>query len=184
VNVTSLAIPDVRLFEPKVFTDERGFFYESYNQQQFEQHIRADNPFVQDNHVHSNQGVLRGLHYQVAPMAQGKLIRVIYGTVFDVVVDLRQQSEFFGRWLGIVLSAEQHQQLWIPAGFAHGYYTLSERSECLYKTTNYYTPSAERSIAWDDPQLAIDWPLLAQQSPILSVKDRCAEAFVNADYFV
>jgi dTDP-4-dehydrorhamnose 3,5-epimerase len=170
MKATPLNIPDVILIEPKVFGDERGYFYESFNQALFNQAIGYDVQFVQDNHSKSQKGVLRGLHYQLPPKAQGKLVRVIQGEVFDVAVDIRQGSPTFGQWVGEILSAENKRQLWIPEGFAHGFITLSETAEFLYKTTDYYAPEYERCIAWNDPKIGINWPL--DQAPILSSKDQ------------
>ena len=169
MKATRLAIPDVVLLEPRVFGDDRGFFYESYNRQAFREATGLDPDFVQDNHSRSVQGVLRGLHYQLPPKAQGKLVRVVAGEVFDVAVDIRKGSPTFGRWVGEVLSAGNKRQLWIPPGFAHGFLTLSESAEFLYKTTDSYSPQHERCIRWDDRQIAIDWPLPG--SPALSAKD-------------
>lgn len=169
MKVTPLVIPDVLLIEPKVFGDDRGFFYESFNQQAFKDATGLDVRFVQDNHSKSAKNVLRGLHYQVPPKAQGKLVRVIAGEVFDVAVDIRQGSSTFGKWVCEVLSAENKRQLWMPPGFAHGFLVLSEMAEFLYKTTEYYSPEAERCILWNDPVLAIEWPLAGE--PILSSKD-------------
>jgi len=151
-------IPEVLLFEPKVFGDERGFFFESFNHLQFEKAVGYAVTFVQDNHSKSSQGVLRGLHYQAAPHAQGKLVRCISGEVYDVAVDIRPDSPDFGRWVGVHLSAENKRQLWIPAGFAHGFVTLSETAEFLYKTTDYYHPESEGAIIWNDSDLNIIWP--------------------------
>lgn len=164
------AIPDVILFEPKVFGDERGFFFESFNAREFAKATGLEAQFVQDNHSRSRQGVLRGLHYQLAPKAQGKLVRVIEGEVFDVAVDIRRGSPTFGQWVGEFLSAENKRQLWIPAGFAHGFAVLSENAEFLYKTTDYWSPEHERCIRWDDPTLAIPWPVPG--APLVSDKDR------------
>ena len=157
--VTATAIPDVLLIEPKVFGDERGFFFESFNACAFAQATGLDLAFVQDNHSKSAKNVLRGLHYQLPPKAQGKLVRVVHGEVFDVAVDLRKGSKTFGRWIGQILSAQNKQQLWIPPGFAHGFLTLSETAEFLYKTTDYYSPAQERCLLWNDPALGIEWPL-------------------------
>jgi len=173
MKVTPTAIPDVLILEPKVFGDERGFFFESYNAKAFEQATGLKGEFVQDNHSKSAKNVLRGLHYQVAPKAQGKLVRVVQGEVFDVAVDLRKGSKSFGQWVGQILSAQNRQQLWIPPGFAHGFLTLSESAEFLYKTTDYYSPEHERSLLWNDPALGIDWPL--DGSPILAAKDAAAK---------
>ncbi|WP_265612285.1 dTDP-4-dehydrorhamnose 3,5-epimerase, partial [Aeromonas salmonicida] len=158
MNVINTSIPEVLIFEPQVFGDERGFFFESFNYQKFEEAVGHQVKFIQDNHSRSSQGVLRGLHYQLPPHAQGKLVRCIVGEVFDVAVDIREQSPTFGQWVGVTLSAENKRQLWIPEGFAHGFLTLSTAAEILYKTTNYYQPSHERSIIWNDNVLAIKWP--------------------------
>ena len=158
MQATRLAIPEVVLLQPKVFADERGFFYESFNQQRFEAAIGRSVAFVQDNHSCSAKGVLRGLHYQVQ-QAQGKLVRVVAGEVFDVAVDLRAGSKTFGQWVGELLSAENKRQLWVPEGFAHGFLVLSDSAEALYKTTDYYAPQHERCLQWNDAQVAIDWPL-------------------------
>ena len=169
MKATPLAIPDVILLEPRVFGDDRGFFFESYNRQAFREATGVDPDFVQDNHSRSVKGVLRGLHYQLPPKAQGKLVRVTVGEVFDVAVDIRPGSATFGKWVGEVLSAENKRQMWIPPGFAHGFLTLSETAEFLYKTTDYYSPEHERCIRWDDPTLRIQWPLSGL--PSLSSKD-------------
>lgn len=163
-------IPEVKIIEPKVFGDERGFFFESFNQQQFEAAVGYPVNFVQDNHSKSSKGVLRGLHYQLPPHAQGKLVRCVVGEVFDVAVDIRKSSPTFGQWVGVHLSADNKRQLWIPEGFAHGFVTLSETAEFLYKTTNYYAPQSEGSIRWDDPQVGIEWPIEGEVS--LSNKDK------------
>jgi dTDP-4-dehydrorhamnose 3,5-epimerase len=176
--VTATAIPDVLLIEPRVFGDERGFFFESFNACAFAQATGLDVAFVQDNHSKSAKNVLRGLHYQLAPKVQGKLVRVVQGEVFDVAVDLRKGSKTFGQWVGQVLSAQNKQQLWIPPGFAHGFLTLSDTAEFLYKTTDYYSPEHERSLLWNDPALAIDWPL--EGEPILAAKDAMAMPFATA----
>ncbi len=181
MKATRLAIPDVVLLEPKVFGDERGFFYESFNEQLFLELTGADVRFVQDNHSRSERNVLRGLHYQLPPKAQGKLVRVVVGEVFDVAVDIRRESPTFGKWVGEILSADNKRQLWIPAGFAHGFLVLSEGAEFLYKATDYYAPQLERCIAWDDPELRIAWPL--QNEPVLSVKDRVGVSLTFAEYF-
>jgi len=171
VKATKLSISDVILLEPDVFGDERGFFYESFNQKTFEAAVGFSPPmFVQDNHSKSTKGVLRGLHYQLPPKAQAKLVRVVQGEVFDVVVDIRKNSTTFGQWVGEVLSAENKKQLWIPAGFAHGFYTLSDAAEFLYKTTEYYSPEQERCILWNDPDIGIDWQL--KNDPMLARKDK------------
>ena len=178
-TVTPTAIPDVLVLEPKVFGDARGFFYESFNQRDFEQATGLQGiHFVQDNHSKSSRGVLRGLHYQVPPHAQGKLVRVVQGAVFDVAVDIRRSSPTFGRWVGVELSETNHRQLWIPPGFAHGFLTLTETAEFLYKTTDYYAPAHERSIRWDDPTLAIEWPQLSLPVQV-STKDQQAFAFAQ-----
>jgi dTDP-4-dehydrorhamnose 3,5-epimerase len=169
MKVTPTRIPDVLLLEPKVFGDERGFFFESFNQKAFDDAVGREIVFVQDNHSKSSKSVLRGLHYQVPPKAQGKLVRVVQGAVFDVAVDIRKGSATYGQWVGEVLSAENKRQMWIPPGLAHGFLTLSETAEFLYKTTDYYAPELERSIRWDDPTLAIQWPL--EEEPKLSGKD-------------
>lgn len=153
MNVIKTEIPDVLIFEPKVFGDERGFFFESFNQKVFEEAVGRKVEFVQDNHSKSSKGVLRGLHYQLEPYAQGKLVRCVVGEVFDVAVDIRKSSSTFGKWVGVNLSAENKRQLWIPEGFAHGFITLSNIAEFIYKTTQFYNPSFERVIAWDDPVL-------------------------------
>lgn len=176
-----LAIPDVFLITPKVYSDERGFFYESFNARLFNELTGLQPHFVQDNHSRSLKGVLRGLHYQLPPYTQGKLVRAVQGEVFDVAVDIRRSSPTFGKWVGVVLSAQNHNQLWIPPGFAHGFVTLSETSEFIYKTTNFYTAQSERCIAWDDPQIAIEWPI--DFEPILSAKDQLGEALEQADLF-
>jgi len=181
MQAVRLAIPDVVLLTPKVFGDDRGFFYESFNARAFEAATGLNPDFVQDNHSRSVKGVLRGLHYQLAPHAQGKLVRVVQGEVFDVAVDIRRASPTFGQWVGAVLSAENKNQLWIPPGFAHGFVTLSDTAEFLYKTTDVYSPECERCIAWDDPTIAIDWPI--DYAPSLSVKDQLGVALTEADVF-
>jgi dTDP-4-dehydrorhamnose 3,5-epimerase len=180
VNVTACDIPDVLIIEPDVFGDERGFFYESFNARAFAEQTGVTAQFVQDNHSRSQKGVLRGLHYQVEH-AQGKLVRVALGEVLDVAVDIRRSSPTFGQWVGIHLSAQNARQLWIPPGFAHGFVVLSEHAEFLYKTTDYYTPSAERCIRWDDADLGIDWGL--SDTPKLSAKDQDGKRFKDADLF-
>jgi len=159
MKATPLAIPEVILFEPTIFTDERGFFFESFNHKKFEEAVGYGVNFVQDNHSKSTKGVLRGLHYQLPPKAQGKLVRVTQGEVFDVAVDIRKNSPTFGKWVGEKLSAENKKQLWVPEGFAHGFLTLSDTAEFLYKVTNYYSPETEQSIRWDDPLISVKWPL-------------------------
>jgi dTDP-4-dehydrorhamnose 3,5-epimerase len=174
-------IPDVLILEPKVFGDDRGFFFESFNRKQLEAAVGRPLEFVQDNHSLSQRGVLRGLHYQL-PKPQAKLVRVVRGEVFDVVVDLRRASPTFGRWAGEVLSAENKRQLWIPEGFAHGFVVLSEVAEFLYKTTEYWYPEHERCIRWDDPSLGIEWPSSAD-APIISPKDAAGLSFADAPVF-
>ena len=171
MKVTPLKIPDVKLIEPDVFDDERGFFYESFNQQKFNEAIGENITFVQDNHSKSSKGVLRGLHYQEEPFAQGKLVRVIAGEVFDVAVDVRKDSPTYGQWVAEVLSAENKKQLWIPEGFAHGFLTLSYAAEFLYKTTNYYSEKHEINHAYNDSKFQIDWPIHKINKIILSDKD-------------
>ena len=169
MKVTSLKIPDVKLIEPDVFEDERGFFYESFNQQKFNEAIGENITFVQDNHSKSSKGVLRGLHYQEEPFAQGKLVRVVVGEIFDVAVDIRKDSSTHGQWVSEILSAENKKQLWIPGGFAHGFLTLSNEAEFLYKTTDFYNKEAERLIHWNKNDFDIKWPFL--KNIILSDKD-------------
>lgn len=169
-------IPDVWIIEPRVFGDERGFFFESFNEKSFNAATGNSLPFVQDNHSKSVKGVLRGLHYQLRPRAQGKLVRVVQGEVFDVAVDIRKESPTCGQWVAEILSAENKRQLWIPPGFAHGFLTLSDTAEFLYKTTDYWSPEHERAILWNDPMLGIDWPLNGRQ-PTLAAKDAAAEGF-------
>jgi dTDP-4-dehydrorhamnose 3,5-epimerase len=181
MNVTPTALADVWLIEPKVFGDARGFFFESYNRQTFNAATGLNVDFVQDNHSKSTRGVLRGLHYQLPPRAQGKLVRVVQGEVFDVAVDIRKSSPTFGRWVGDILSAENKRQLWIPPGFAHGFVTLSDTAEFLYKTTDTYAPAYERCIRWDDPAIGIDWGLDAP--PLVSAKDAVGSAFADAEVF-
>ncbi|MDB6142804.1 MAG: dTDP-4-dehydrorhamnose 3,5-epimerase [Pseudomonas sp.] len=180
MNVIASELPGVLILEPKVFGDERGFFYESFNARGFEQATGIKAEFVQDNHSRSQKGVLRGLHYQLEH-TQGKLVRVTAGEVLDVAVDIRRSSPNFGRWASVRLSAENNRQLWIPEGFAHGFLVLSDYAEFLYKTTDYYTPSAERCIRWDDPDLGIDWQLTA--APALSAKDQNGKSLEEADVF-
>jgi len=180
IKLIPTPIPDVLLIEPKVFEDERGFFLESYQKEQF---IEAGIPFefVQDNHSKSQQGILRGLHYQVR-QPQGKLVRVVLGEVFDVVVDIRRDSPTFGKWAGDYLSAGNKRMLWVPPGFAHGFYVTSPEAEVLYKATDYYAPQWERTIAWDDPDIRIDWPTNGR-SPILSAKDQAGSSLKEAEIF-
>lgn len=181
MKVTPTAIPEVLVIEPKVFGDARGFFYESFNQGAFDEAVGQHVEFVQDNHSRSAQGVLRGLHYQIQ-QPQGKLVRVVRGSVYDVAVDIRRASPTFGRWVGVELSESNHTQLWVPAGFAHGFLVLSEGAEFLYKTTDYYAPAHERCIAWNDPALAIDWPAI-DGAPKLSAKDAAGMTLDAADLF-
>lgn len=181
MHAIPLAIPEVFLFTPKVFGDDRGFFYESYNAPIFAEVTGLQPNFVQDNHSRSTKGVLRGLHYQLPPHAQGKLVRVVQGEVFDVAVDIRRSSPTFGKWVGAVLSADNKQQLWIPPGFAHGFVTLSDTAEFLYKTTDLYSPRSERCIAWDDPEVGIEWPI--DFTPSLSGKDQLGVALADAELF-
>jgi len=180
MQFTRLAIPEVLLIEPRVFGDDRGFFYESFHHARFEEAVGRQVNFVQDNHSKSAHNVLRGLHYQMR-QTQGKLVRVVAGSVFDVAVDLRRSSPTFGQWVGEVLSAENKMQLWVPEGFAHGFVVLSESAEFVYKTTDYYAPEHERCIVWNDPTLAIDWPL--QSAPLVSGKDEKGLRFTIAEMF-
>ena len=181
MNVIRTAIPEVVLIEPKVFGDARGFFVESFNQKAFKDATGTNRQFVQDNHSRSAQGVLRGLHYQIQ-QPQGKLVRVVRGAVIDVAVDIRKSSPTFGQWVAEELSEDNHRQLWVPPGFAHGFVVLSEMAEFLYKTTDYYAPAFERCIAWDDPTLAIDWKLSGRQ-PLLSAKDAQGLPLATAELF-
>lgn len=180
MNIVRTDIPDVLIIEPKVFGDSRGFFFESFNQRQFEQLTGFVPRFVQDNHSRSARGVLRGLHYQIQ-QPQGKLVRVIAGEVFDVCVDMRRSSPTFGKSVCVSLSAENHRQLWIPPGFAHGFLVTSESADFVYKTTDYYAPEHERAVLWNDPTLAIAWPL--QGEPLLSVKDKAGIPLAQAETF-
>ncbi len=180
MKATQLSIPDVYLFEPRVFGDERGFFFESFNKRQFEQAIGKKIAFVQSNHSRSAKHVLRGLHYQIK-QPQGKLVRVITGEVFDVAVDIRRSSPTFGQWVGEILSADNKKQLWLPAGFAHGFVVLSDYAEFLYDTTDYWAPEHERCIIWNDPSLAINWPV--EVKPVLSEKDAQGEPFKTAEVY-
>ena len=181
MQTTRLAIPDAVLIEPKVFGDARGFFYESFNQRAFNEATGTDYQFVQDNHSRSSKGVLRGLHYQIQ-QPQGKLVRVVRGSVFDVAVDLRKSSRTFGQWVGVELSEENQRQLWVPEGFAHGFVVTSESADFLYKTTDFYAPAHERCIRWDDPALAIQWPELGLK-PLVSAKDAVGKVFGDAAVF-
>ena len=182
MKVIDTAIPDVKIFEPNVYGDERGYFMESYNRQIFNDAVGREVNFVQDNHSRSAKGVLRGLHYQIQ-QPQGKLVRVAAGRVFDVAVDIRQSSPTFGQWVGVELSAENHRQLWVPEGFAHGFYVLSESADFLYKTTDYYAPQHERCIIWNDETLGISWPVEEGLIPQVSDKDAQGAAYTKADYF-
>lgn len=181
MKVIPTSIPEVMIIEPSVFGDERGFFFESFNQQKFEESVGEKVQFVQDNHSKSVKGVLRGLHYQLSPHAQGKLVRVIQGEVFDVAVDIRKSSSTYGQWVGEILTAENKKQLWIPAGFAHGFLTLSDTAEFLYKTTSFYNKDSERSIIWDDEQLNIVWPSVPLL--VVSKRDKMAPNFADAEVF-
>jgi len=180
MKAIATAIPDVLLLEPKVFGDERGFFYESWNKRSFAE-LGIDAEFVQDNHSKSQRNVLRGLHYQIEH-AQGKLVRVTAGEVYDVVVDLRRSSSSFGQWVGVTLSASNRRMVWIPSGFAHGFCVTSDSAEFLYKTTDYWSPAYERTLLWNDPQLAIPWPLTGE--PLLAAKDVTGRPFAEAETFV
>jgi dTDP-4-dehydrorhamnose 3,5-epimerase len=182
MKVTTTAIEGLLILEPRVFGDERGFFLESYNQKAFEAALGHDVHFVQDNHSRSAKGVLRGLHYQLPPHAQGKLVRVTQGAVFDVAVDMRRGSPSFGRWVGVELSGQNHRQLWLPPGLAHGFLVTSDSADFLYKTTAYYAPEAERCVRWDDPSIGIDWPALGS-APVLSAKDAAAPPLADAPTF-
>lgn len=180
MKVTPTAIPDVLIIEPKVFGDARGFFYESFNQNAFNDATGLSLNFVQDNHSRSAKGVLRGLHYQIQ-QPQGKLVRVVRGAVFDVAVDIRKSSSTFGKWVGIELTEDNHKQMWVPPGFAHGFVVLSESADFLYKTTDYYAPEHERCIGWNDPAIGIQWPVGAV--PQLSTKDSAGLPLVQAEVF-
>ena len=180
MKVTPTEISDVHLIEPQVFTDSRGFFWESYNQQKFTDTLGISVNFVQDNHSGSQQNVLRGLHYQII-QPQGKLVRAVVGTIFDVAVDIRRSSPTCGKWVGYELSAENKRQLWIPPGFAHGFLVLSATAEVIYKTTDYYYPQGDRTISWNDPDLGIDWPITGR--PVLSDKDSKGQAFRTAEIY-
>lgn len=180
MRLIETSIPDVCVIEPSVFGDERGFFLESYHENKFRELTGANLKFVQDNHSRSAKNVLRGLHYQIQ-QPQGKLVRAVTGEVYDVAVDLRKNSPTFGQWAGEILSAENKRMLWIPPGFAHGFLVLSEYTDFLYKTTDYYAPDHERTLAWDDPVLNIDWPLRAD--PVLSVKDKSGTSFSNCEVY-
>lgn len=181
MTITPTKIPDVFIIEPKVFGDERGFFFESFNQKNFTEKTGITSEFVQDNHSRSVQGVLRGLHYQIQ-QTQGKLLRVVVGEIFDVAVDMRKSSPTFGEWVGCLLSAENKRQFWVPPGFAHGFLVTSDIAEVLYKTTDYYAPNYERSLLWNDPEVGIDWPLEGI-TPILSAKDQAGQPLKTAEFF-
>ncbi len=180
MNVISTHIPDVLIIEPRIFGDERGFFFESYNQKIFAEKTGISPKFVQDNHSSSGKNVLRGLHYQIQE-PQGKLVRVVTGEVLDIAVDIRHSSPTFGQWASCLLSATNKRQFWVPEGFAHGFVVLSDSAEFLYKTTNYYAPQYDRVILWNDPDLGIDWQL--EEEPILSAKDQAGKPFKEADIF-
>lgn len=181
MKATPLALPEVVLLEPRVFADDRGWFYESFNRRSFAQATGLDVTFVQDNHSRSSRGVLRGLHYQLPPAAQGKLVRAVAGAIVDVAVDIRRSSPSFGQWVAETLSAENKHQLWVPAGFAHGFVALEDGTEVLYKTTDFYQKASERSIRWDDPTLAIAWP--ENLTPLLADKDAAAPLLADAELF-
>ena len=181
MNIIETTIPDVKIIEPKVFGDERGFFLETFRDDWFKDNI-ADVTFVQDNHSKSSRGILRGMHYQLK-QTQGKLVRVIAGEVYDVAIDMRKSSPSFGQSFGTLLSATNKRQMWVPAGFAHGFLVLSESADFLYKTTDFYAPEYERSIKWDDKDLNIEWPLIDGNNPVLSKKDVKAKALIDSEYF-
>ncbi|TCK42736.1 dTDP-4-dehydrorhamnose 3,5-epimerase [Paraburkholderia sp. BL8N3] len=180
IQVTATALPEVKIIEPKVFGDARGFFYESFNAREFSEQVEGGVEFVQDNHSRSAKGVLRGLHYQIQH-PQGKLVRVVEGEVFDVAVDVRKSSPNFGKWVGVNLSEENHRQLWVPPGFAHGFVVLSESAQFLYKTTDYWYQAHERSIVWNDPEIGIEWPI--DFEPLLAAKDAAGKRLADADVF-
>jgi dTDP-4-dehydrorhamnose 3,5-epimerase len=180
IQVTATALPEVKIIEPKVFGDARGFFLESFNAREFAERVEAGVEFVQDNHSRSAKGVLRGLHYQIQH-AQGKLVRVVSGEVYDVAVDIRRSSPNFGKWVGVRLSAENQRQIWVPPGFAHGFVVMSASADFLYKTTDYWFAEHERSIAWNDPQIGIDWPI--EGEPIVAAKDAAGKRLEDADVF-
>jgi len=180
IQVTATVLPEVKIIEPKVFGDARGYFYESFNAVEFAEHVETGVTFVQDNHSRSAKGVLRGLHYQIQH-AQGKLVRVVEGEVFDVAVDIRKSSPNFGKWLGVTLSMENHRQLWVPPGFAHGFVVLSESAQFLYKTTDYWFPEHERSIVWNDPDIGIEWPV--DLEPLLAAKDAAGKTLAEAEVY-
>jgi len=180
IQVTATALPEVKIIEPKVFGDARGFFYESFNAREFSELVEPGVEFVQDNHSRSSKGVLRGLHYQIK-RAQGKLVRVVEGEVFDVAVDIRKRSPNFGKWVGVVLSNDNHRQLWVPPGFAHGFVVLSDAAQFLYKTTDYWFPEYERSIVWNDSEIGIEWPI--DFEPLLAAKDAAGKRLNEADVY-
>lgn len=180
IQVIDTDIADVKIIEPKVFGDARGFFFESFNGREFDEAVGRHVEFVQDNHSRSGRGVLRGLHYQIEH-AQGKLVRVVQGSVFDVAVDIRRSSPSFGKWVGVTLSADNKRQLWVPPGFAHGFVVTSESAEFLYKTTDYWYPAHERSIVWNDPALGIDWPI--EGEPLVAAKDAAGKRLAEAEVF-
>lgn len=174
MNIINTAIPEIVIFEPKLYGDARGYFFESYNQKIFDEVVGQHVTFVQDNHSKSSKNVLRGLHYQLAPYDQGKLVRCIAGSVLDIAVDIRKESQYYGKWVSVLLSSENKRQLWIPEGFAHGFLSLEDNTEFLYKTTNFYNPESERAYIWNDPTLNIDWGIT---NPIVSEKDQLAPLF-------
>ncbi|KMZ13926.1 dTDP-4-dehydrorhamnose 3,5-epimerase [Candidatus Burkholderia humilis] len=180
IQVTATALPEVKIIEPKVFGDVRGFFYESFNAREFAEQVEARVEFVQDNHSRSAKGVLRGLHYQIQHV-QGKLVRVVEGEVFDVAVDIRKSSPNFGKWVGVNLSEQNHRQLWVPPGFAHGFVVLSESAQFLYKTTDYWFPEFERSLVWNDADVSIEWPI--DFEPMLAAKDAAGKRLAEAEVF-
>jgi len=182
VLIEQTALAQLLVLTPRYFRDERGFFTESYNKRAFDEAVGSDVEFVQDNHSRSTRGVLRGLHYQLPPRAQGKLVRVVAGEIFDVAVDMRRSSATFGRWFGVVLSADKGNQLWIPPGFAHGFLTLSDTADVLYKASDYYDPACERSIIWNDPDIGVEWP--PEDRPLLSPKDANASRLEVAELFL
>lgn len=182
MHIIDTTIADIKILEPRIFGDDRGFFLETYRDDWFRENI-ADVSFVQDNHSKSTQGILRGMHYQLK-QAQGKLVRVISGEVYDVVIDMRKNSPSFGQSFGTLLSAENKRQMWIPAGFAHGFYVTSDSAEFVYKCTEYYAPEYEESVLWNDPALAIEWPIPAGGKPLLSAKDEAGKLFKNAEYYL
>ena len=182
MNVINTKIPDVKIIEPQIFGDDRGHFFVPWGEKQFAEQ-GLDYTFVQDNHSRSAQGILRGLHYQIK-QPQGKLVRVVTGSVYDVAVDIRKQSPTFGQWVGVELNDKNHRMLWVPPGFAHGFYVISEYADFLYKCTDHYAPEYERCIMWNDADLAIDWPLVDAKEPLFSEKDKEGSSFANADIFV